>query len=107
MELRAQSFQGALDMSHWDPFDMPILISHEFEVDLNCTVVMNHKFTLDGITESERIEIVNMEQDLAKVPREPPEEREIAGLELAYQKDFYLYLSQSQPRLPPFPLITT
>jgi hypothetical protein len=34
-------------------FDEPMELAHEFEVDLNCLVMVNHKFTLEGIMRSE------------------------------------------------------
>jgi hypothetical protein len=50
-------------------FNDIVEIAHEFEVDLNCLVVMNHRFTLEGITRAEDEEIRHWRETLA--PTDP------------------------------------
>lgn len=45
--------------------DELIEIAHEFAVDLNCVVVANHRFTLDGITRAEDEEVQQWRDALA------------------------------------------
>src|ERR1035437_8046510 len=59
--------------------DEPMGIAHEFEVDLNCVVIVNHNLTLEGITRSE-------DEDLSHFRMEVEAERSIASsVELFYQ----------------------
>jgi hypothetical protein len=44
------------------PLDEPQEIAHEFEIDLNCVVVVNHKLTLEAIDRDEDEELANIEQ---------------------------------------------
>jgi hypothetical protein len=37
--------------------DEPMDIAHEFEVDLNCVVIVNHRLTLEGIARAEDEEV--------------------------------------------------
>lgn len=39
--------------------------AHEFEVDLNCVVVVNHNLTLEGINRSEHEELASIQTDCA------------------------------------------
>jgi hypothetical protein len=54
------------DSNEVEWFNEPVEIAHEFEFDLNCLVVMNHHFSLDGITRAEDEEMVNWQEALAQ-----------------------------------------
>ena len=41
------------DSKELEWFNEPVKNAHEFEVDLNCLVVTNHRLTLDAITRAE------------------------------------------------------
>jgi hypothetical protein len=43
--------------------DEPVEISHEFEVDLACMIVANHRLTLEAITRQEDHELENIHKD--------------------------------------------
>src|SRR6202163_4682326 len=45
--------------------DEPIEIAHEFEVDLNCLVIVNHKLTLEGIAREEDQQLEQWQAELA------------------------------------------
>ena len=59
------------DLNELDKFnDTAVEIAHEFAVDLNCLVVTNHRFTLEGITRAEDEEVGNWQDALAQEDRE-------------------------------------
>jgi hypothetical protein len=60
--------EEGLDMPDLDdpgPSDEPMELPHDFEVDLNTLVVVNHKLTLEGIARSEDVEIERLQSSLA------------------------------------------
>ena len=46
----------------WNSLDEPQKMSHEFEIDLNCVVVVNHALTLEGIDRSEDEELAKIDE---------------------------------------------
>src|SRR6266853_2824998 len=71
----------ASDMVDFDDLglnDEPMEIAHEFEVDLNCVVIVNHNFTLDGITRAE-------DEEVSKFRMEDEGERSL----VSYIESFY------------------
>jgi hypothetical protein len=48
--------------------DEPIEISHEFEVDLACMIVANHRLTLEAITRQEAQELDDIHKDYSPDP---------------------------------------
>src|SRR5208282_3723014 len=45
--------------------DEPIEVAHEFEVDLNCVIVVNHRLTLEAITKTEDEELTGIQEGFA------------------------------------------
>jgi hypothetical protein len=48
-----------------DSLDQPVEISHQFEVDLNCLVTINHKITIEGINRKANEEVSAIEANLS------------------------------------------
>lgn len=53
------------DLKDTNLLDFVVEIAHEFEVDLNSVVVVNHRFALDGIDRAENEVIKQREEELA------------------------------------------
>jgi len=79
--------------------DLPQEEAHEFEVDLHCVVVLNHRFTLEGIDRSE-------EEDLAEIRRSFSRDHEAMSSEVSHVGIFYDELRQAANRLALVGLVT-
>ena len=59
-------------------------MSHEFEVDLTCLVIANHKITMEGIAHAEDEELANLQESL-----KDETDREMVWSIVSYQRNFY------------------
>jgi hypothetical protein len=65
-EVWVEGTNDMTDLNELDEFkDTAVEIAHEFAVDLNCLVVTNHRFTIEGITRAEDEEIRSWQDALA------------------------------------------
>ena len=80
--------------------DEPLEVAHEFEVDLNCIVVVNHRFTLEGIDRSEEEDLRAIGKDFAI------EDLEIMNSEANHLHTFYEDLRQAANSLAVVGLVT-
>lgn len=86
-----------LDLSS---LDEPQGIAHEFEIDLHCVVVVNHRFTLEAIERSEDEELTSIQEGFEF------ENHDAMISTMAYQQAFYDDLRQAARRLALVALVT-
>jgi len=81
--------------------DEPQEIAHEFEIDLNCVVVVNHKLTLEAIDRTEDEDLAGFEKGFA-----PETDPETIRSIVSYAQNFYEDLRVAALRLAMVALVT-
>src|SRR6266513_692441 len=66
-----------------EPNDEIQEVAHEFEIDLNCVVITNHRLTLEGIDNAEEKDLAEFQEDIAV------EDYETIGSTVSYLQRFY------------------
>ena len=80
--------------------DEIVEVAHEFAVDLNCVVVANHRFALEGITRAEDEDIENWREALAL------QDSEVASSVICHVRNGYNELRKAANRLAWVGLVT-
>jgi hypothetical protein len=80
--------------------DEIVEVAHEFAVDLNCVVVANHRFMLEGITRAEDEEVQQWQEALAL------EDSQIALSQISHVQSRYEELRKAANRLALVGLVT-
>ena len=86
-----------LDLSS---LDEPLAIPHEFEIDLHCVVVANHRFTLEAIDRSEDEDLKSIQEGF-----ELEDHATITSM-MSHHQNFYDDLRQAACRLAVVALVT-
>jgi len=80
--------------------DEIVEVAHEFAVDLNCVVVANHRFALEGIARAEDEDIENWQEALAL------QDNEVASSVICHVRNGYDELRKAANRLALVGLVT-